>query len=409
MKELFYLTLKSIKNRKLTFVLSVVSIIISVVLLLGIDKSIKASKTHFINTINSTDIIVASSNGSLDILLNLVFHLSDPLKAMSYKSFEDIKSFDEVSWAVPLSLGDSFKGFDVVSTNADYFKHYRYSSNKSLVFAQGGGFEKFFDVVIGSEVAKKLHIKVGNTIYLSHGKHHHKHTHKNRPFRVAGVLKETMTPNDECVFMQLKADEAIHIEWQSGHFVDMHISNEKLSHMDIKPKHISGMLLGLKNRSSILSVEEKINLYRGENLKAVIPAKALSRLYKLMKNIQYLLNVISFCVFVAAIFTMLVSMFSTLNERRREMAIFRSLGASAKTLFLLFAFEGVFIVGSGIFGGVVLVWIVGVFSPFEFAFGLDIYQYFMLLSMLFIGVVTSLFPALKLYKNSLADGLVVKI
>jgi len=409
MKKLFYLSVKSIQNRKITFLLSVISIAISVVLLLGVDKAIKSSKAHFINTINSTDIIVASSNGSLDILLNLIFHISDPLKEMSYKSFEDIKNFNEVSWAVPLSLGDSFNGFDVISTDENYFKYYRYSSSKLLEFSQGRGLVGFYDVVVGYDVAKKLHLKVGDTIHLSHGHGHHKHTHKNRVFNVVGVLKKSMTPNDESVFMQLKADEAIHIEWQSGHFVDMHISSEKLAHMKIKPKHISGMMLGLKNRSSILAVEDKINHYRGENLKAVIPAKALSKLYKLMKNLQDLLMVISSAVFIAAIFTMLSSMFSTLNERRREIAIFRSLGASSKAVFLLFAIESFLVVFNGIVIGVVLVEIVGCFSPFKLSVGVDTYQFCMLLSMIIIALFASLFPAVKSYKNSLSDGLIVKI
>jgi len=409
MRELFYLTFKSIQNRKITFSLSVISIAISVILLLGVDKAVKSSKSHFINTINSTDIIVASSNGSLDILLNLIFHLSDPLKEMSYKSFEDIKKFDELKWAVPLSLGDSFQGFDVVSTDKNYFKYYRYSSGKTLQFSHGRAFIDFYDVVIGSEIAKKLHLKVGDTIYLSHGKHHHKHIHKNRIFNVVGVLKQSMTPNDESLFMQLKADEAIHIEWQSGHFIDMHISSEKLSHMGIKPKHISGMLIGLKNRSSILSMEEKINHYKEENLKAVIPAKALSKLYKLMKNFQDILMIISSAVFIASIFTMLSSMFSTLNERRREIAIFRSLGASSKTVFLLFMIESFLVAFSGIVIGVIMIDILGYFVPFKLSFGLDIYQFFMLFSMLVIAVIASFFPALKSYKNSLSDGLLVRM
>jgi len=409
MRELFYLTYKSIQNRKITFLLSVLSITISVVLLLGVDKAVKSSKAHFINTINSTDIIVASSNGSLDILLNLVFHLSDPLKEMNYKSFEDIKNFKEVAWGVPLALGDSFKGFDVISTDENYFKYYRYSSSKPLSFSQGRGLVGFWDIVLGSKVAKKLHLKVGDTIHLSHGHGHHKHTHKNRVFKVVGVLNKTMTPNDESVFMQLKADEAIHIEWQSGHFVDMHISSEKLSHMKIKPKHISGMLLGLKNRSAILGVEDKVNHYKGENLKAVIPAKALSKLYKLMKNLQDLLMIISSAVFIAAIFTMLSSMYSTLNERRREIAIFRSLGASAKDVFLLFAFESFLVVFSGVVFGVILVGVFGLFSPFKLSFGIDFYQFFMLFCMVVIGLLSSLLPAFKSYKNSLADGLSVRM
>ncbi|MDA3908974.1 MAG: ABC transporter permease [Sulfurimonas sp.] len=413
MKHLIYLTYKSIQNRKITFVLSVISIAISVVLLLGVDKAIKVSKNNFINTINETDIIVASSNGSLDILLNLIFHISDPLQKMNYSSFEDLKQLQKVKWAVPLSLGDSFKGFDVISTNEDYFKYYRYASGKLLEFEKCKNLDGFFDVVLGNSVAKELRMKVGDTIHLSHGKHKHHHTHENREFKIVGILEKSMTPNDESVFMQLKADEAIHIEWQTGHFVDMHISSEKLSRMNIKPKYIGGVLLGLNNRSTVLEMQDKINNYKDENLKAVIPAKALSKLYKLMKNLQDILMIISGAVFIAAIFTMLSSMFSTLNERRREVAIFRSLGASSWNIFALFAIESFLIIISGILIGVIFLDLsllfISFYVPIEIYFGLDLYELFMLLTMLILGLLASMLPAEKSYKNSLQDGLTVKI
>ncbi|MFT7004728.1 MAG: putative ABC transport system permease protein [Sulfurimonas sp.] len=413
MKHLIYLTYKSIQNRKITFVLSVISIAISVVLLLGVDKAIKVSKNNFINTINQTDIIVASSNGSLDILLNLIFHISDPLQKMNYSSFEDLKKLKKVKWAVPLALGDTFNGFDVISTNEDYFKYYRYSTGKLLEFENGKNLDNFFDVVVGSSVAKELKMKVGDSIHLSHGAHKHHHVHKNREFKIVGILKKSMTPNDESVFIQLKADEAIHIEWQTGHFVDMHITSEKLSRMNIKPKYIGGVLIGLNNRSTVLEMQDKINNYKGENLKAVIPAKALSKLYKLMKNLQDILMLISGAVFIAAIFTMLSSMFSTLNERRREVAIFRSLGASSWNIFALFAIESFFIIISGILIGVIVLdlalLLVSFYSPVEISLAFDLYELFMLITMIVLGLLASMLPALKSYKNNLQDGLIVKV
>lgn len=265
---------------------------------------------------------------------------------VTYGSYEEIAKFEEVAWAVPLSLGDSFKGFGVMATNEDFFKHYKYGSGELLEFKEGGNFSGFYDLIVGSNVAKKVGLNLSDKVHLSHAEEHYKHT--NREFRVSGVLKESKTPNDDLVFMQLKTDEAIHWEWQSGHFVDMKIESERLSHMGIKPKHLSGMLLGLKNPSQILYVEEKINRYKGENLGAAVPAKVLSKLFKLMKNFQDILFFISTAVFITALFTMLSSMFSTLNERRREIAILRSLGAGAKIIFLLFAAESLLIVSSGI-------------------------------------------------------------
>ncbi|MCD6433762.1 MAG: FtsX-like permease family protein, partial [Sulfurimonas sp.] len=356
-------------------------------------------------------------NGSIDILLNLIFHIDDRLESISYSSFEDIKKFDEISWAVPLSIGGSVKGFNLIGTNSDYFKYYKYSSAKSLEFAKGGNFSGFYDAIIGSEVAKELKLKLGDTIHITHGhaKSGHAHVHANRGFNITAILKPTMTPNDESVFIRLKAKEAIHIEWKSGHFVDMHISSQDLAKMKIVPEKINGILVGLKNRSAILHMEDKINHFKKENLRAIIPAKALAKLYKLMKNLQDVLVLISSMVFIAAIFGMLSTMFSSLNERRREIAILRSLGASVKDIFLLFAIESFLIVVCGIIVGAIvlnLLIFVGIMLlgiSVEISYMPSLYELSMLCIMVAVALISSLIPAIKSYKNSLSDGLMVKM
>ncbi|WP_294966967.1 FtsX-like permease family protein, partial [Sulfurimonas sp.] len=250
-------------------------------------------------------------------------------------------------------------------------------------------------------------------IHLSHSNYKHVHKHKNREFKVSGILKKSMTPNDESVFIRLDADVAIHIEWQSGNFVNLNIDSKKLSRMNIKPKYIGGVLIGLKNRSAILGVQDKINSYKNENLRAIVPAKALSKLYKLMKNMQDILMLISAAVFIAAIFTMLSSMFSTLNERRREIAIFRSLGASSWNIFALFAIESFLIIVSGILIGIVFLdatlFLISSYLPIEMFYAIDSYEIGMLFIMIVIGLIASLFPALKSYRNSLQDALSVRM
>ncbi len=415
MKTLWLFTSKSIANRRMAFTLSIISIAISVVLLLGIDRVTKAAKNHFLNTINQTDLIAAAPDGSLDILLNLVFHMGDPLKEVDYSSYQTISKMDEVAWAVPISVGDSFKSYDAVSTTNDYFKYYKYASSKSLLFSSGADFRDFYDVVVGSEVAKKLHLTLHETIHLSHSNGASAHAHANRDFYICGILKPTGTPNDTSLFFQLKADEAIHIEWQSGHFVDMHISSEQLAKMNIQPKHISGVLIGLKNRSDILNVADKLEHFKGENLKAVIPAKALSKLYLLLKNMQEILTLISGVVFVAAIFGMIATMLATLGERRREIAILRTLGATIKSIFILFALEAFIIVASGILFGNILLTLLLILNNLVFnttvqiSYFPDVSELALLFIMLISAIIVSVLPALKSYKNSLQDGLMVKI
>lgn len=409
---IFNLTYKSILNRKSAFLLSVFAIAISVVLLLGIDRVVKGSKSHFLNTINGTDLIVAAPNGSLDILLNLVFHIGDGLKAIDYSTYEDIAKLNEVKWAVPMALGDSFKGYEIVATNNDYFRHYRYSSGKELQFDKGGYFKNFYDVVIGYNVAKKYDIKYADTIHISHshaGSSDYEE-HKHREFRVEGILKYSGTPNDDLVFMQLKTDAAIHIEWQSGHFVDMEISNERLSKLDIKPKHISGVMVGLKNSAQTLGMQDRIDKYKWAHLKAIIPAQAMSKLYRILATFQDVLMFISSFVFIAAVFTMLTSMFSTLNERRREIAILRSLGARASIIFGLFAAESFIVVLSGIIlGNILLIALIFYFkATLSISLVPNLHEITMLIIMVVAALIASLVPALLSYKHSLQDGLTLK-
>ncbi len=413
MKTLWLLTTKSIINRRVAFTLSLISIAISVVLLLGIDRITKATKTHFLNTINQTDLIAAAPEGSLDVLLNLVFHLGEPLKEIPYSSYQEISKFDEVAWAFPLSVGDSFKNYDAIATTNEYFRHYKYGFANSLSFSKGGNFKEFYDVILGSEVAEKLHLSLHDTIHLSHSAN--AHTHANRDFHICGILKPTHTPNDKTVFFQLKADEAIHLEWQSGNFVDMHLTSAQLEKMKIEPKHISGIYIGLKSPFSLLHVSEKIEHLQDAHLKAIIPAKALSQLTFLLKNMQELLSLIAAIVFVAALFGMLATMLATLNDRRREIAILRMLGASVGTIFLLFALESFIIVTSGIVLGNIALTLLILFNNLilnqtvEIGLFPDIYELSMLGGMLILAIIASFLPALKSYKNSLLDGLIVKI
>lgn len=405
---IFNLTYKSILNRKTAFVLSVFAVAISVVLLLGIDRLVKGSKNHFLNTINGTDLIVAAPNGSLDILLNLVFHIGDGLQAIDYSTYNDISNLDEVAWSVPLALGDSFKGYDIVSTNNDYFKHYKFSSGKELKFDKGGYFKEFYDVVIGYNVAKKHHLRYADTIHISHSNTHEEHKH--REFRIGGILKYSGTPNDDLVFMQLKTDAAIHVEWQSDRFVDMEISNEKLSQLDIQPKHLSGIMVGLKDSSQVLSMQARIDKYKWAHLKAIIPAKAMSKLYRILASFQDVLMFISGVVFIAALLTMLTSMFATQNERRREIAILRSLGASANIIFGLFASESLIIVLSGIvLGNILLIATIFYFkATLSITLLPNLYELSLLLVMVVAALIASIIPALMSYKHSLQDGLTLK-
>lgn len=408
------LTFQALRNRRTGFWLAVFSVAVSVVLLVGIDRLRKDVRAHFLQTVSRTDLIVAAPGGDIGILLGVIFHEGDDRTRIRWSDYEKVSRMPEVAWSVPVALGDSLHGFDVVGTDPGYFTHYRYAGGRSLSFAEGGNFKQFYDAVVGSEAAKRLHLRAGDTIVLSHGHGEHAHRHANRPFHVAGILAPSLTPADRTVFVRLDALEAIHVEWRSGRYVDMHLSAEDLEKLHVTPEHLSGMLLGLKNRADVLAVERKINDSPDLKLRAVIPAKALAELWRLLSQVETVLFFIAGAVFFAALLGIVSTLLATLGERRREMAVLRALGAGPSQVFLLFALEALITVAAGIVLGVVLLELLlfgvsqaGMAVPVSY--GIDGGEAALLALLLVAALAAGSVPAFGAYRHSLKDGMTVRM
>ena len=236
--------------------LTVLAIAVSVVLLLGVEKVRSGAKASFANTISDTDLIVGARSGGIQLLLYSVFRIGNATNNMSWRSYQAISERPEVAWMVPLSLGDSHRGFRVLGTSQDYFKRYRFRGGQELSFSSGQQFEDLFDAVVGADVAAELGYKTGDQIIVSHGIGKIiTADHKDKPFTVSGVLAKTGTPVDRTVHVSLEAIEAIHIDWQSGRRrADLQISQEEVRKLQskLKPKAITAAFVGLKSKLSHL-------------------------------------------------------------------------------------------------------------------------------------------------------------
>ena len=192
---------QSLMNRKFTTILTILSIAVSVMLLLGVEKVRSSARTSFINTISGTDLVVGARTGGVQLLLYSVFHIGDATANVTWKTVEDIKKRDEVKWIVPIALGDSHRGYRVVGTSSEYFERFRYRRNIPLQFVEGYKFSDLFDAVLGAEVARTLNYKIDDEIILAHGTGPVSigKDHGDTPFRVSGILAPTGTPVDRVV------------------------------------------------------------------------------------------------------------------------------------------------------------------------------------------------------------------
>jgi putative ABC transport system permease protein len=413
------LALHSLRNRLVTAGLTVFAIAVSVMLLLSVEKVRTGARDSFANTISGTDLVVGSRSGDVQLLLYAVFRIGNATDNITWESYQDIVAQPEVAWIVPLSLGDSHRGFRVLGTTRDYFEHYRYRQDSGLTFTAGGPFDDLFDAVLGADVAEALGYNLGDSIVVAHGLGDTSFAaHDDKPFRVAGILAKTGTPVDRTVHVSLKAIEAIHVDWQSGARIPgQTVSAEEVRHMELKPKAVTAAMIGLKSKLAAFKLQRFVNEYPEEPLSAILPGVALQELWSLVGTAETALAAVSAMVVVTALLGMVTMILASLNERRREMAILRSVGARPTTILgLLMAEAGVLGVTGAALGIAMLYAVLAIIRPLVDArFGLYIEigwpsprEAAALAAVIVAGLVAGWVPALRAYRFSVSDGMMVK-
>ena len=415
---LIKLTLNSLYARLLTVSMTIFAISLSLMLYLSVEKLRSSAYTSFTNTISQTDLIVGSRTGSVQLLLYSIFRIGNATNNITWESYQDIIEKDEVEWAVPISLGDSHKGYRVMGTNKDFFKHYKYRGNKSLVIKDGKYFSDLYDVVLGFGVAEKLDYQINSSIIVSHGLKSFT-DHDDQPFKVSGILAKTGTPVDNTIIVSLKAIEAIHVDWSSGAKIPGQVTPiDEIRKMDLATSNITAVLLGIDSKLKIFQFQRWINEYPEEALTAILPGVALQELWRIVGVVENILLGISFVVILTTLMGMAAIVLSSLNERRREMAIWRAMGASPKIVIGLLMLEALIISCVSIFLSTFLLFILlyflqpwidttyGILVTVEMFSLSDIYIFILFI---FAAMFVSLIPALRAYWFSINDGMTVKI
>lgn len=412
------IALKSLLNRRLTVALTVLTVALSVLLLVGVERLRTEARNSFANTVSGTDLIVGARTGSVQLLLYSVFRVGNATNNIGWDSYQALAKDPRVAWTIPVSLGDSHHGFAVLGTNLDYFKHLRVGDQQALAFRHGRAFAKTHDAVLGSNVALKRGYALGDNIILTHGSGEGALSeHSDQPFTIVGILAPTGTPVDDTVHVSLDGLTAIHEGWESGS-ASLLSSSGVLAADENRvlppPTSITAFYVGLHSRTSIFSFQRAVNQFKGEPLMAVMPGVALSELWALMKVAEQALLVVSIFVMVIGLLGMLTALLTGLNERRREMAILRSVGARAWQIFALVMGETLLLVSVGIMLGMGFLYILIAISGsiLRDFYGLHIAinvpswnEAYLLLATLLAGVVIAIIPAWRAYRMSLSDGL----
>ena len=396
----FKIAMKSIWSRKIVALLLILAIALSTMTLIGMERLKESAKTGFSNSISGTDLIVGARTGDVQLLMATVFKVGRPIANVSWGSIEKIASSSEVSWVVPISVGDSHEGFPVVGTTNDYFKFYRYGNKREMSFRIGSGFGGDFDAVVGSKVANELGYYLGDTIQLAHGAGDHISHHHDEVFKISGVLNPTGTPIDSSVIIPLMGMEAMHHEGEHYHGAT-------------HPKAVTAAFIGLKSKFRIFTMQQKINKWEAEPLMGIVPGIVLAQLWNSLQLLDNILKGLGVLLVSIALLGVMVAFIMLVTHRKQEIVTLRIIGAHPRHIVALIITEVCVITFLGIGLGVTIsIMASRLFEPMltqwmGFTFqetGLSWYEIKWAVIVMVAALITSMFPAWKAYSSSVSKG-----
>ena len=434
MRALLHIASRSAWNRRGTLALVMLSIALATALLLGLERLRTDIRSSFSSAVSGTDLVVGARTGPVQLMLYAVFRVGGATNNIRMDSVRAIAAHRAVAWVVPIALGDSHRGMPVLGSTPEYFTRFLYGDRQPLVLAQGRAFagtlDGLYEAVLGAEVAQALGYRLGQRITLSHGLTNMSAgvstgapgdlgaEHADKPFTVVGVLARTGTPVDRTVHISLQAIEAIHLDWVGGAplpaSAGMKIAAEFARKFELEPKQVTAALVGLKSRAAVFNVQRFVGDYEAEALLAVLPGVALDELWAAVGLGEKALLAISGLVALVSLASLVAVVLAGLNERRRELAVLRAVGAGPRQVLVLLAAEGALVTVCGaLLGAAAAAAAVLAAGPWvQQRFGISLQagaptveQWGLFGAVLLAGMLASLVPGWRAYRLSLADGL----
>ena len=419
---LFSVAAKSLRYRLSGVILTTIAVALSVFALLGVEHVRQESRSSFASTVSGVDLIVGARTGDINLLLLSVFRIGSASANVSWESVEAINEHPQVDWVVPLSLGDSHRGYRVVGTTEGFFDRYHYGRKQPITFDTGSQFSETADVVLGAAVAKSLGYGIGDSLILSHGVADTSFVHHDQvPFTVVGLLSPTGTPVDNALFVSLEAIDAMHADEETAQEHESHDEHDTHDEHGEHDAHdhsgplgsVSAVLVGLDGPFATLQVQRWINEFEDEALLGILPGVTLTQLWDIMARIEDTLRGIAILVFISSLFGLNAMLLASMRERRQEIGILRSIGAPSLFILGMLVVESLLIVIVGIVLAIgCLIVAIGAVNGFlmsevGISFSYQILYPTSLIALTLIVIVSvfmSLLPAWQAYRLSTSPG-----
>jgi putative ABC transport system permease protein len=410
---LMALVRRSLRQHLLSTVVTVISVGLAAGLTMAVFAINRQTYEAFTGGSPGFDAVLGARGSQLQLVLNTVFHLETSPGNIPWSMYKQIAANPRVVLAIPYAVGDNYKGYRVVGTTSDVFTKFQYRKGTTFQIEPGG---KFFDregeAVFGNYVASKLGVKVGDSVSPYHGLQYSESQKHNDHFTVVGILKPTNSPSDRVVWVPIEG-----IYRMSGHVLrgtgEVYRPQEGEEIPD-ESKEVSAVMLKFRNAQTGFILDQQINRQGKVATLAWPIAKVMAELFDRIGWVNRILTMVAYLVVVVAAGSILVGIYNTMNERRREFAILRALGARRSTVFSAIVMEAVSItflgalVGYVVYGGIFTAAVVIVRT--QTGVVLDALRYDPILwltpiAMVALGALAGLAPAFKAYRTDVASNL----
>ncbi len=407
--NLFRISWSNLKDKPLSSFLSGLLMtfgitIISLLLLLN-----KQLDDQFRKNIKGIDMVLGAKGSPLQLILSSIYQIDAPTGNIPLDEAERLTRNPMIKTAIPLSMGDNYQSFRIVGTNKKYLDHF------DATIAQGKLFGKDLEVVIGPRVAAVTGLKLGDTFSGSHGLDAEGEVHADIKYTVVGVLNATNTVADQLILTPLSSVWAIHEhheehkEHKAGDAHEEEARNDE-PHEEA-PREITSMLIKFRNPMGMMLAR---GINNNSKLQAALPNIEINRLFSLLGVGVETLRGLAVIIMLISGISVFVSLYNSLKERRYEMALMLSMGATRAQLFGMLLLEGLVLALIGFVLGILFsrvgLWLFSssVSEDYHYnlaAFGVLPEEWVLLGVAILIGLLAAALPALGVYRMNISRTL----
>ena len=405
--NIFKLSLKNIFNKPLSSTISLALLILGIGIISLLLKLNTLIKDQMDNNLKGIDMVVGAKGSPLQLILSSVYHIDSPTGNISLEEAEKISKNRMVGSSIKLLYGDNFKGYRIVGAEKKFIELYNGKIKK------GKNLSKPFEVLVGSKVYSKLKIDIGDDLISSHGLRETGESHVDQSFKVVGLLEPSNSVIDQLIITLPQSVWDVHgnhdqeEEHEHDHEEEHeHDHDEEHQHDD---REITAMLIKFKSPMNIIQFPRQIN--ETTNLQAAVPSYEISRLFKLFGFGIETLSYLAYLIIIVSGFSLFINLFNSMRERKYEMALIRTLGASRLQLSTMIIFESIILTISGFILGLLFsrfgVMFVSSLMEESINYNLSSFkilneEYWLLLLSVIIGLMASLIPAVQVYKMNIS-------